>query len=480
MANRKKIFRLGELFCGPGGLAAGALKAKAIINNVEYSIKHAWANDYDPDSCETYRRNLCNGNGNSVICEDVSKLDIENLPNIDCFAYGFPCNDFSIVGEKRGFDGKYGPLYSYGVKILDHFKPKFFVAENVKGMSSANDGRAFSKILSDLARAGNGYELTTHLYKFEEYGVPQTRHRIIIVGIDKKLKKHFAVPAPTTANRHVTIKDILDCVFIDQDGYSEMCVDALKILGTTAATDFGGSRQRDMAQLWADMTRGYLGEMAVKLFLKEKYAIDSELGHELGSLTDYLPTDIHSVKKDNEEWRSPRIRTGIKTAKWNGIWFDIPGDQFNHSDVHILVKTGAGREHLLAFFKKISVFKDKVLKIGESIGSLTKEESLELFDKLPTFKPIPAYMCGHVRSNADYSKLSYTGKKGRIHYTIKSWNGPREIDDLEVIAKREDLSSNGKVKFESIGQFNHQTGYLFNTGNMLWKKEDWDKLCQDI
>ena len=84
------IFRLGELFCGPGGLALGAFRSKMAFENKEFSIKHAWANDYDKDSCETYKRNICPDNPASVICKDVRELDIRELSPIDAFAYGFP------------------------------------------------------------------------------------------------------------------------------------------------------------------------------------------------------------------------------------------------------------------------------------------------------------------------------------------------------------------------------------------------------
>lgn len=202
--------RLGELFCGPGGLAIGAKKAVSINGNRTLKIKHAWANDYDEYSCKTYRRNICeNRDCDTVICEDVRKLEIETLPPIDAFAYGFPCNDFSIVGKQKGFDGNFGPLYTYGLKVINCFKPKFFVAENVGGLSSANGGKAFEAILKDLSQAGNGYEITAHLYKSEEYGVPQTRHRIVIVGFDKALGLKFKVPKPTHKDNYVTAKEAL-------------------------------------------------------------------------------------------------------------------------------------------------------------------------------------------------------------------------------------------------------------------------------
>lgn len=186
-----KEFRLGELFCGPGGLALGAITAR--INNPEYKIVHKWSNDYDASTCETYRRNICPEDGESVICGDVRQLDIDALGEIDAFAFGFPCNDFSVVGEQKGFDGVFGPLYSYGVKVLKKYQPLWFLAENVGGLKSANEGKAFEKIKSDLIDAG--YRIYPNLYKFEEYGVPQARHRMIIVGIRNDLPYEFKIPS---------------------------------------------------------------------------------------------------------------------------------------------------------------------------------------------------------------------------------------------------------------------------------------------
>lgn len=266
-------------------------------------------------------------------------------------------------------------------------------------------------------------------------------------------------------------------ILIDEDGYSRMCIDALKILDKTAATDYGGSRQRDMGQLWADMTRGYLGEFAFQLFLDKK-GVKIKLGHEKGKLSDYLVGDIKEVQKQGEETRLPRLQIGIKATKWNGIWFDLPGDQFNHSAAHAFIKVGTGRNHLFAFFKKISVFKDKVLKVGQDIGLLTEDESTDLYDQLPTFRPIPAYVSGFVLRDPGYPKSSYGGRKGRLHYKITSWSGPITAQDLLKIKETERVP--GNIEFEGIGRFSHDRGYLFNTGNLLWKEEDWENLIDKI
>lgn len=195
------IFTKGELFNGPGGLALGAKDAGFIHPDTgeRWAIEHLWSNDYDSTACETYRRNICGDDG-SVYEGPVQNLPIGDrsvLGDIDCFAFGFPCNNYSNIGKKEGLDGEFGPLYSYGVQVLKSYQPKFFVAENVGGLQSSNEGKAFIQILTELEDAG--YKITPHLYKFEQYGIPQARHRIIIVGIRNDLVSRgieFKVPAP--------------------------------------------------------------------------------------------------------------------------------------------------------------------------------------------------------------------------------------------------------------------------------------------
>jgi len=185
-------YKLGELFCGPGGLAWGATNAKC--KNSKFSIVHEWANDYDADTCETYRHNICPKKPKTVYHADIRKFDLTQLSPINALAFGFPCNDYSVVGEQKGMDGVYGPLYSYGVQALKIFKPDWFLAENVSGLRNANDGKAFTKILDELR--GAGYTITPNLYKFEEYGIPQARHRLIIVGIRNDINITYRVPSP--------------------------------------------------------------------------------------------------------------------------------------------------------------------------------------------------------------------------------------------------------------------------------------------
>ncbi len=104
-------FRIGELFSGPGGIGYAAKVAKATADNgEEFSIKHAWATNYDKD---TFAHNICNGKNESVVCKDIRKLyfnKLQNISDIDGLAFGFPCYDFSMVGEQKGINGTFGSL----------------------------------------------------------------------------------------------------------------------------------------------------------------------------------------------------------------------------------------------------------------------------------------------------------------------------------------------------------------------------------
>lgn len=208
---KNKTFKFAELFCGPGGLSMGAVSASIANGFPGPKIKAVWANDIDEDSCITYANNIHPDDPTAVYCGRVEEIDFANVPEFDALAFGFPCNDFSVVGKQKGFSGKYGPLYTYAVKAINQHNPDWFIAENVGGLRSANSGGAFAKILQDLSDAGRyGYNITPHLYSFEDYGVPQTRHRIVIIGIRKDIGLTFKVPAPTHKANHVTAKEAIE------------------------------------------------------------------------------------------------------------------------------------------------------------------------------------------------------------------------------------------------------------------------------
>lgn len=208
-----KKYKLGELFCGPGGFAMGAENTN--------KFKHIWAIDKDPDTIDTFKANHPDCRSIVMDANKLTKKFVESLENINGFIFGFPCNDFSNAGKKKGFAGEYGGLYKKAVFVLKHLKkkPEFFVAENVSNIATSNDSeknqekesyKNFKKIMVDLA--GCGYSIYADIFNFMDYSVPQSRKRIILFGIRKDLfkKKNYIKPNPTTSKKYITCKEALD------------------------------------------------------------------------------------------------------------------------------------------------------------------------------------------------------------------------------------------------------------------------------
>jgi len=201
------VFNMGELFCGPGGMAIAAHQAIPCLseNGESFSISHVWGVDRSKFAIETFVKNLGGelkafGYELDANCFVSKKLAIAKT--INALAFGFPCNSFSSVGEGKGVKcNKFGTLYRTGIKVINSQAPLWFIAENVSGISSHESGTQFRKILQELANAGMGYNVVAHLYKFEEYGVPQSRHRYVIVGIRRDVAERerleFRIPSPT-------------------------------------------------------------------------------------------------------------------------------------------------------------------------------------------------------------------------------------------------------------------------------------------
>lgn len=184
MSSKPKLI---SLFSGCGGLDWGFHKAG-------YEV--VWANDFEANACETFKKNF----GDVIYCGDIQAIDPskdKSIPNCDLIIGGFPCQDFSVVWKRPGLNGKRGNLYKSFLRFVEAKKPKAFVAENVKGILSANKGKAIEQIISDFQNIAPGYILYPKLYNFSEYGVPQIRERVLIVGIRVDTGFPFQHPQPT-------------------------------------------------------------------------------------------------------------------------------------------------------------------------------------------------------------------------------------------------------------------------------------------
>lgn len=171
-----------SLFSGGGGLDLGFKKSGFDI---------IWAIDIDKDAVSSYKENL----GNHIVHDDITKINEKDIPKADVVIGGPPCQSFSLVG-KRKVDDERGQLVWHYLRIIGEIKPKFFVFENVVGLKSAKTGDG-TKVIDDLLLAFGklGYNVKWEVLNAADYGVPQRRNRIFLVGTKEDLD--FEFPAPT-------------------------------------------------------------------------------------------------------------------------------------------------------------------------------------------------------------------------------------------------------------------------------------------
>ncbi len=217
-------YKVVSLFSGCGGLDLGMVGGFSYLG--KYYEKHpfdiVWANDINDKATQTLKLNFSNPN---VICGDITKIvGINNdnqislfpeteIPQADVVIGGFPCQDFSVAGKRQGLMVQRGNLYQSMAKVVEMIKPKIFLAENVKGLISWQNGLAIRTIIEDFAKLG--YKVQYKLFNTADYGVPQVRERVIIVGIREDISADFEWAPPThscTDNEllpWVTIKDAI-------------------------------------------------------------------------------------------------------------------------------------------------------------------------------------------------------------------------------------------------------------------------------
>lgn len=192
-----------SMFSGCGGLDLG------ILGGFTYLGKHypknkfniIWANEINKAAANTYKRNI----SEDIVVGDIKEVYQTMPSSCDLLIGGFPCQDVSINGKMEGLNGKKTSLYIWMVQAIKKLRPRVFVAENVKGLLMKSNKPALEKILKDFTELG--YEVTYQLYNTKNYGVPQSRERVIIVGTLPG-EKSFVPPEPTTLDP-ITAKEAL-------------------------------------------------------------------------------------------------------------------------------------------------------------------------------------------------------------------------------------------------------------------------------
>jgi DNA (cytosine-5)-methyltransferase 1 len=195
-----------SVFSGAGGLDLGLLggfrAGGRFYRPLPFQLIAAY--DHDERAVETYRLNL----SADAECRDLTQTPAEELPSSDVFVGGFPCQDFSSCGYKKGFAGDRGRLYRVMVDYLTAHQPQVVVAENVPHLARMHQGNLLREIVADFSEAG--YKMDVWILNAPDFGLPQSRTRVFLIGVREDVGGWVIPPEPTHRDRHVPIEEALD------------------------------------------------------------------------------------------------------------------------------------------------------------------------------------------------------------------------------------------------------------------------------
>lgn len=245
-----------SLFAGCGGLDLGLARA---------GYKTIWAIDRDPDACLTYQKNV-----GDIVCADITKIEVPSLSvRPDLLTSGFPCQPFSSAGARRGTGDLEGQYYRTTMEYIKKLNPKAVLIENVSGLAHAKGPRG-SLLINHISNtlAALGYSSSWKILDFSQYGVPQTRRRLILVAL-KNAK-------------------FLDSVFPKEATDSD-----IRIRSTLKGLNKNVPNQRELIEFNPQAKR--LGELIP----------EGGSWHDIP--TQYLPERLKHIRKNKQIYRSPRI-----------------------------------------------------------------------------------------------------------------------------------------------------------------------------
>ena len=294
MKKNNKKFRVISLFSGAGGMDLGFINAGFDI---------VWANDFFKEAVESYKKNI----SEDIVFGDITKIESSEMPDdIDLVIGGFPCQGFSVANTKRSMKDERNFLYKEMLRVIKDKNPKFFVAENVKGILSMEKGKVIEMIKKDFESLG--YKVDARLLNAAEYGVPQARERVVIIGNRLGLENPYPTPTHWVDSKKytskkglkkpITVKDTIGFLSdIRLSDYPIKLEDGTMIYNHMAATNvydkFWGRKYKvnqadicDYLKLWRDKS-GYTTKK-----------VDDHFG--------YKYTAGHWFRKDNHSGSIPK------------------------------------------------------------------------------------------------------------------------------------------------------------------------------
>ncbi|EOP43181.1 DNA cytosine methyltransferase [Bacillus cereus] len=287
-----------SLFSGAGGMDLG-------FKNKEFNI--IWANDFEKDAVITYKNNI----GDHIVLGDITTIDSSKIPGkkneVDVVIGGFPCQGFSVANTKRSMADKRNYLYLELLRVIKEKKPKFFVAENVKGLLSMEKGKIINMIVSDFKKLG--YEVEYKLLNAADYGIPQQRERVFIVGNRIGINNSDLFPKQTHYNIYPTEEDgkVRSTSLIAKQPYITV-KETIELLLDVEITN---GKTNDFVLINDEKIYNHIASTKVAdTFFGRKYDVNQ------ADICDYL-----KYWRDKSEWTTKKIDNHFGYKHTAGHWF---------------------------------------------------------------------------------------------------------------------------------------------------------------
>jgi DNA (cytosine-5)-methyltransferase 1 len=306
-----KVYKVASFFTGLGGMDLGGEGDFDFLGHhyKKNPLKTVYAMDFDKPICDIYNANF------GIECQhkDINLVSADEIPDHDILTGGFPCQSFSVVAQnpkRLGYkDDKKGKLFFEMCRILKEKKPAVFVAENVKGLLSANKGEAFPLVIQEFENAG--YHVKYKVLNASHYGVPQKRERVFIVGFrDKQSYDAFEFPEPVTVDSPRVIKEIIDPEHTIEDKYyfSKKAVQGMQ--ATKHAKTMKKGRAQDVNQpsntVGAHLAKVSLNSTDPVLCIDGRYRM-------------FTPREVARIQSFPESFKLPGSRTTNYKALGNAV-----------------------------------------------------------------------------------------------------------------------------------------------------------------
>ena len=305
--------KVASLFCGCGGTDVGLLGGFDFLGDTyaKNPMEIVYANDIEESACRIFEENF------GVIPDrrDIRTVPASEIPEIDVLTGGFPCQSFSIVAQnpkRLGYKDERGMLFFEMCRILREKQPKCFIAENVKGLLSANKGEAFPLIISEFEKSG--YQVTHKLINAAAFGVPQKRERVIIVGIRNDLGFKYEFPNDVLAeDEYAVLGSVVENRVDEKYFFSEKAVQGMR----AAKRDMNKGRAQDLNKP-CNTVGSHLAK--VSLNSTDPVLLDG------GRYRRFTPREVARIQSFPESFKL----TGVEGAQYRALGNAIPPVMFWH------------------------------------------------------------------------------------------------------------------------------------------------------